>query len=191
MFDIKKRIAGSEGTNNYAVIAEGRNGLVAVRLVGGSTFRVRVEPSSAAGASSMATRLTRAADWKQPGDQGQNRFSTVCDGGAELRLAVDEAIKALDCDDSAADFDGALAAIVMVGSTDRSTLIERVRAAKLPGASAAVNWTTTTLVAKLAAGPEDEKAALADRLKAGKVAGANLARTWALAVLRRKVLALA
>lgn len=189
MFDIKKHIAGTEGTNNYVVIAQGAHGLVAVRLINSSNFRVRVEPSSEDGAKAMALSLTRANDWKQPGDSGQNRFSTVCLGGAELYLAVAAAVKASAAE--ADDFEGALAAIVMVGSTNRDELIKRVREANLPGANGAAKWTTTTLVAKLSAAPEAEHGALVGFVKAAKVAGANLAANWAVSTLRRKTLALA
>jgi hypothetical protein len=189
MFDTKKHIAGTEGTHNYVVIAEGEHGLVAVRLIDGSNFRVRVEPSSEDGAKAVALSLTRANDWKQPGDSGQNRFSTVCLGGAELQMAVAAAVKAIAAE--ADDFEGALAAIVVVGSTDRVELIKQVREASLPGANGAAKWTTTTLVAKLSYAPEAERANLLGFLKAYKVAGANLAANWAVSTLRRKALALA
>jgi hypothetical protein len=189
MFDTKKHIAGTEGTHNYVVIAEGEHGLVAVRLINGSNFRVRVEPSSEDGAKTVALSLTRANDWKQPGDSGQNRFSTVCLGGAELYLAVAAAVKAIAS--QADDFEGALAAIVMVGTTSRDELIKRAREANLPGVNSASKWTTTTLVAKLSAAPEAEHGALVGFVKAAKVAGANLAANWAVSTLRRKALALA
>lgn len=193
MFNIKKHVAGTEGTHNYVVVAESKSGLVAVRLVAGSTFRVRVEPTSADAAKTVATSLSRESGWKQPGDQGQDRFSIVAKGGEKLREAVVKAVEAIGAaePETVSDVEGELAAIVVVGTTSRDELIERVRATKVPGSAGASKWTTTTLVAKLAAGPDAEHDTLAAHLKAVKLPGANLAKTWALSVLRRKALAAA
>lgn len=191
MFQTKKHVAGTEGTHNYIVVGEGANGLVAVRLVSGSTFRIRVEPKNAAGAVAMAPSLSREGGWKQPGDQGQDRFSIVVQGGGALSDAVKRAVLAAAVEsDAQEEVDGILAAIAMVGTTRRDELIERVRQSGKPGVNSAAKWTTTTLIAKLVVAPEDEAAALADFVRLAKVAGANLASTWGLNVLRRKAVAL-
>lgn len=189
MFEVKKHIAGTEGTHNYAIIAETALGLVAVRILAEGRYRVRVQPADHAAGQLMAQTLSRISGWKQPGDQGQDRFSTVPTGGAELHAEVSQAVAALTAGGAevAEDWQGALAAIVMVGSTDRDTLIEKVRAAKAPGASFAKNWTTTALVAKLVAeAPHEERVALVIRVKQAKVPGANLAVNWSIETLRKK-----
>lgn len=189
MFEVKKHIAGTEGTHNYAIIAETANGLVAVRILSEGSYRVRVQPADHSAGLRMAQTLTRLSGWKQPGDQGQDRFSTVPQGGAELHKDVSQAIAALTAGGAEVgqDWQGALAAVVMVGSTDRDTLIDKVRAAKTPGAGFAKNWTTTALVAKLVAeAPHEERVALVIRLKQAKLPGANLAVNWSLETLRKK-----
>lgn len=189
MFTTKKHVAGTEKTFNYVVVAEGKSGLVAVRLVSGSTFRVRVEPKSAETATAIGAALTRADGWKQPGDSGQDRFSTVVSGGEALEAAVLKAVSAVDTETATDDVAGELAAIVVVGTTDRDTLVQRVRDTKVAGSAGASKWTTTTLIAKLVAGDEHES--LVAKVKAAKLPGANLAKTWAVSVLRKKVLAAA
>lgn len=189
MFESKKHIAGTEGTHNYAIIAETANGLVAVRVLSEGRYRVRVQPADQAAGVLMAQTLTRLSGWKQPGDQGQDRFSTVPAGGAELHADVSAAVAALTTGGAeiGEDWQGALAAVVMVGSTDRDTLIEKVRESKTPGANFAKNWTTTALVAKLVAeAPHEERVALVIRVKQAKLPGANLAAQWSLETLRKK-----
>jgi len=190
MFAIKQTVPGSEGTKNYVVICKSTLALVAVRLVHGSIYRVRVEPSSATAGNAMAAVLSRADGWKQPGDQDQDRFSTLVEGGTSLRRAVTQAVEASQGTDD--DIEGALAAIVMVGSTDRAELISRLQSLKghgisMGGVNAASQWTTTTLVAKLV-GLIDEKVSLVERVQQKKLPGANLAITWSVATLRRKAL---
>jgi len=191
MFEIKKHVAGTEGTHNYVVIGESKRGLVAVRLVNSAFFRVRVEPRDQASASAMSDMLSRAAGWKQPGDSDQNRFSTTTTRGAELHSVVGKAMAAISVDGESGhageeDWEGALAAVLMVGSTRREALVERVRGQQVAGAASAGRWTTTTLVAKLAAKPRAERRALIGRLRQAKVPGANLAGNWSLGTLRKK-----
>lgn len=68
-------MAGTEGTGLYTVESFSELGRVGVRNLGYAR-RVRVEPTEA-GLEELATLLTRENGWKQPGDQGQDRFSKV------------------------------------------------------------------------------------------------------------------
>ncbi len=68
-------MAGTEGTGAYAVPLRTRRGRVGYRLLE-AKCRIRVEPDPA-GRVEIATLLTQSRGWKQPGDDGQNRFSTV------------------------------------------------------------------------------------------------------------------
>jgi len=193
MFEIKKHVAGTEGTHNYVVIGESKNGLVAVRIVNAHYVRIRVEPRDEASATAMSSLLSSANGWKQPGDDGQIRFSTVTTGGAAMHGAVARAMEALALEQAEKgpvgkeDWEGALAAILMVGCTQREELIKRVRDNDVAGAASASRWTTTTLLAKLVADkPKAERKALIARLRQAKVPGANLAVTWSLGTLRKK-----
>ena len=158
MFTTKKHIAGTEGTRNYVVICQTSLGLVAVRQLNDSAYRVRVEPSNAEASTALAKVLTRNIfvdpSWKQPFDQGahgQNRFSTVVNGD-ELHTAVAQAVTALRGNGDASllsatsDWEAALIAVAAVGTTDRAELITRLRDSDTPGVNSASRWTTTTLV---------------------------------------------
>lgn len=74
-------MAGTEGTGTYRVVAQSSFGRVGYRVVPSilapSFIRIRLEPADEAHAAKIATTLTRDAGWKQPGDGGQNRFSTI------------------------------------------------------------------------------------------------------------------
>lgn len=195
MFKTKLHVSGTEGTHNYAVINAAPLGFVAVRLLNSDLFRVRVEPASPEAAHTIGQYLSRSVGWKQPGDSNQNRFSIVC-SASKLHHFVGKAISALNNDeDSKADSDwsGALAAVAMVGSTDRNVLIERLRRAKVAGVNSVSNWTTTTLVAKFIAiayesYDDGEHGALAAWVKASSIPGANLACQWSTETLRKKAL---
>lgn len=73
-------MAGTEGTYDYLVLARSSFGRVGYRLVG-HRVRIRLEPADEAHAAKIAETLTREAGWKQPGDEGQNRFSIVLPKG--------------------------------------------------------------------------------------------------------------
>lgn len=89
MFKSKKfRMAGTEKTGKYIVLACTSRGRVGVRVLDGNPdeldtiteARVRVEPGNGTKMlKSMATALS-SNDWKQPGANGQHRFSIVTDG---------------------------------------------------------------------------------------------------------------
>lgn len=199
MFKTKLHVSGTEGTHNYAVIAASPLGIVAVRLLNSDCFRVRVEPDSTEGANTIAKTLSRTTGWKQPGDSNQNRFSIVA-SASQLHGVVAKAVDALstgansdDWKSGDNDWSAALAAVAMVGSTDRDELIERLRQAKVGGVNSASNWTTTTLVAKLIAltydnGASGEHYALVAKVKASGIPGANLASQWSTETLRKKAL---
>ena len=200
MFDTKRHVPGTEGTHNYAIIAANPLGFVAVRLLTSDCFRVRVEPASPEAARTIGQYLSRSVGWKQPGDSNQDRFSIVT-SASQLHHFVGKAVSALnsndnDDDDSKkadSDWVGALAAVTMVGSTDRNVLIERLRRAKVGGVNSASNWTTTTLVAKFIAiayesYADGEHGALAAKVKASGIPGANLACRWSTETLRKKAL---
>lgn len=90
-------VAGTEGTGEYLAVARaGELGnKLAVRLLPSGSVRVRVEPRSTEDAAAMAEVLSGSAGWKQPGDSGQNRFSTVAGTPEQAEEAVDAALKAL------------------------------------------------------------------------------------------------
>jgi len=163
MIATKKHIAGTEGTYHYAVIYQTKLGLVAVRRLNDSTYRLRVEPSDDKASTALAKVLTRNIfvdpSWKQPFDQGkngQNRFSTLVNGN-ELHAAVVQAVTALRGNDDASllsatsDWEAALTAVVAVGTTNRAELIARLRENDVPGVNSASRWTTTTLMEKASA----------------------------------------
>ncbi len=76
-------MAGSEGTGRYVVLAATARGRVGIRVLGGEvekithirSARVRVEPKPKA--VQKMTDMLPAKNWKQPGQDGQQRFSTV------------------------------------------------------------------------------------------------------------------
>jgi hypothetical protein len=77
---------GTEGTGEYVVLATSSFGRVGYRDLG-DVVRVRVEPSTAHTAT-IAQSLTSEAGWKQPGDDGQDRFSLLVPKGEAAKAAV-------------------------------------------------------------------------------------------------------
>jgi hypothetical protein len=87
-------MAGTEKTGKYVVVLRTRLGRVGYReLDRGSSYRVRVEPETLT-RDQLAKQLTWP-QWKQPGDQGQNRFSAEV-REAEFAGVLAFAIRALD-----------------------------------------------------------------------------------------------
>jgi hypothetical protein len=86
-------MAGTEGTGEYLVVLRTRLGRVGYRDLNGS-YRIRVEPKPE-GRDPLATVLTQSSGWKQPGDQGQDRFSIVVQRG-QLFDVLGSAIEALE-----------------------------------------------------------------------------------------------
>jgi len=85
------RMAGTEGTGEYTVRAASVRGRVGVRHLGAGRVRIRFEPASIS--DGIMTRwqkeLSRDIGYKQPGEQGQNRFSIVVEAGVH----ADEILK--------------------------------------------------------------------------------------------------
>jgi hypothetical protein len=72
-----KQMLGTERTGLYIVLARTPDGdRVGVRPLGGGQVRIRIEPSTK-NIDSLRPGLTHEEGWKQPGDNGQNRFSIV------------------------------------------------------------------------------------------------------------------
>jgi hypothetical protein len=68
-------MAGTEGTGDYTVIAVTDLGRIGYRVLG-SAWRIRVEPATEK-ASAALKAVCAKPEWKQPGEGGQFRFSTV------------------------------------------------------------------------------------------------------------------
>lgn len=85
----KLTMAGTEGTNEYNVLAQSSFGQVGYRDLG-KVVRIRFEPSDAK-AEVVAETLSRDAGWKQPGDSDQNRFSILLPKGKDAETALSTA----------------------------------------------------------------------------------------------------
>lgn len=88
-------MAGTQGTGEYTVVAQtyrGRVGFRQCEKIGEAVYaRVRVEPRK----GKVLPALSREAGWKQPGDEGQPRYSKMVAAGAPLKAAIKEALVAL------------------------------------------------------------------------------------------------
>lgn len=82
-------IPGSTGTT-FDVVAAFSAGKVGFRSLGADGFRVRVVP-----ANGTTLDLTSSDGWRQPGEDGQNRYSTVVKTTSGLAQAIAAATKAL------------------------------------------------------------------------------------------------
>lgn len=94
-------LAGTEGTKQYVTLLVTVLGILALRrAVGQGVYRLRIEPSNANAAKKLAKVLTRDKGWKQPGDNGQNRFSNICSlsDDSALEGLVETAVAALTLD---------------------------------------------------------------------------------------------
>lgn len=85
------KMAGTEETYEYVVVAVSKLGRVGVRNLGGGQYRVRLEPSDLEAAEEMQERF---ADWKQPNNE-QFRFSTVATGEFAMQKALRSALQAI------------------------------------------------------------------------------------------------
>lgn len=100
-------MAGTEGTGAYVVIAATARGRIGVRVLEGSidrisrvaVARVRVEPAERPNVVESMAAVLQNGKWKQPGHDGQHRFSRVVTNGKSrgksLRVAVTKGIEAL------------------------------------------------------------------------------------------------
>ncbi len=100
-------MAGTEGTGEYVVLAKTARGRIGIRVLEGSGTllkdvefaRIRVEPTTVSAANKIGQLLTPEKGWKQPGEDDQNRFSTVVKGSDKFRTRVVNALKALGAED--------------------------------------------------------------------------------------------
>jgi hypothetical protein len=89
MTDDWKKMAGSEGTYEYTVLARvPATDRIGVRKLDNGAVRIRIEPSEA-NTDHLSKALTRENGWKQPGDEGQNRFSIVARGEHGTQIVKD------------------------------------------------------------------------------------------------------
>ncbi len=157
-------MAGTEGTGLYIVLLLSALGRIGIRALSGGIFRVRVEPASTEAAAILAPAFP-SSNWKQPGNAGQDRFSTEVRGGEDaLKSTLLPACQALlavlegvEVNPDAPSWFKDLAQppapvtaepLVVAAQSERDVLIARVRALKLPGANAASRWSLATLRSK-------------------------------------------
>jgi hypothetical protein len=94
MSDSWKQMSGTEGTNEYTVLGRTPAGdRVGIRQLSDGSVRIRVEPS-VANVGHLCAGLTREEGWKQPDDNGQNRFSLVLYGESGIK-AVEHVLQLL------------------------------------------------------------------------------------------------
>ncbi len=88
VIDGRFRMAGTEGTFNYKVLVVTDRGRLGIRDLG-NRVRIRVEPIDSDAADKMADNFP-TDNWKQYGQEGQLRFSTVVgmDGLKDAVLAA-------------------------------------------------------------------------------------------------------
>lgn len=190
-------MAGTEGTGEYIVPLITNRGAVGFRFLGGQTYRIRIEPATGADGVAMAAAFPRNGvnRFKQPGDGGQDRFSTVVETVTDLYKVVGDAIAELCRGASDADINQAAPswskqlAESNIPDEVKANLVAMVQTLGLPGANLASTWNYGTLAEKLAGTTVDEtiKARIVARLQDRKVPGANLATTWSVASVLSKV----
>ena len=99
---------GSENTGNYVVVGYTGRGRIGVRALIGlidpesdlHKARIRVEPINSVNAvAKMSQTLQRSLDWKQPGDDEQNRFSKVTTSSSSAEVAIVLGLVALGVSD--------------------------------------------------------------------------------------------
>lgn len=87
------KMAGTERTYEYKVVARSSRGTLGVRDLGDFN-RIRLEPTKKA-PKEMGGHMPSSLDWKQPGDSGENRFSLVVPKQAERFGRIEDALIAL------------------------------------------------------------------------------------------------
>lgn len=86
-------MAGTEGTGLYQVVVDTKSGKLGYRDLGyclgcnNKHVRIRLEPKGKKAAEAMAVSFY-GDEWKKPGEDGQNRFSTVTGGIDEMSKLV-------------------------------------------------------------------------------------------------------
>lgn len=180
-------MAGTENTGKYTVVLVMPDGTkVGYRQFETGKYRIRVEPSNDAIAVKLAVALSRTNGWKQPGDSGENRFSTVRDGVEGLldtlcTLSLN-LFDVADHYDISFNPDAPHRDAAAMEERFRQKLVEEARRRKLRGANS--RWTLPRLVSKLAAVEHKE---LVNKARELKVRGAN--KRWCLKTLRAKIAA--
>lgn len=96
------QMAGTDKTWEYVVVATTPRGRVGYRALSGDEFRIRVEPAEGLAEEDLQkmreffpTVNASGQGWKQPGENGQHRFSKVASDKKALRRALTRAFKAL------------------------------------------------------------------------------------------------
>lgn len=185
-------MAGTEGTGRYVVVVATDKGRVGYRHLGGSTYRVRVEPVE----GSADSLVPSFSGWKQGSEhnaQSGFRFSTmVYNGEAGLTAALKQATKALTTGATTIEVNPEAPAFATATVADKAALVSRVRELKVPGAASAGRWGLATLLAKVTAftpveTEAQEHARLVAAARQRKLAGANGASRWKLETLRAKL----
>lgn len=90
-------MAGTEGTGEYLVYVITAIARLGVRSLRSGSYRIRVEPLDGADISAVSAMLTPALGWKQPGHNGQNRWSEVV-ALEMLRASIALVLKAIQAD---------------------------------------------------------------------------------------------
>lgn len=88
------KMAGTEKSYEYTVLARTGRGKVGVRVLPGGTVRIRVEPFGERFVAKMKEYMSRSDGWKQPGDNDQFRFSFIAPAG-KAKEAVQTALAAI------------------------------------------------------------------------------------------------
>ena len=87
-------MAGTEGTGEYFVLLISALGRIGYRMLGFNEYRVRVEPVSGDVVEQMSVHFDQSC-WKQPGVEGQQRWSRMVAGGQNLASALSIAITSM------------------------------------------------------------------------------------------------
>lgn len=97
-------MAGTEKTGAYCVICKTARGRIGVRVLSGDlgaavatqVARIRVETIGGNVAVNKVSAILKSeAGWKQPGDGGERRFSTVADTATDVKKALLKGLVAL------------------------------------------------------------------------------------------------
>jgi len=175
-------MAGTTGSGKYIVLVVTQLGRIGYRDLG-PTWRIRVEPATPTAAAALKAVCTRSDGWKQPGDDGQFRFSTVQEADGEHKEALVVALTVLLFGAQTVDINPAL----------EPWLTELVAACRDVGADSGVpqagsgDTALDVLAAPLPETADEEHARLLAEARKLGIRGAN--RRWKLETLRATVAA--
>lgn len=82
------KMRGTEGTDKYQQIARNLHGRVGIRPLGDGRCRIRVVPTSFPAAKLLEKYFLRYRGWKQPGQDGEFRFSIVTSGDDGKQIVI-------------------------------------------------------------------------------------------------------